>query len=490
LSAETKFRSRRKISSLGWDIVLMAILLAISSYFRASYLTYEILPGGDTGYHIAVSKMTLESLPFTPVYDKFSKGSMPHLYPPVTHYLVALVSYITRMEVQTAFKYTMFIVNALMVIPIYLIAYRIDGRLSAFISGIFVAATPTFYEESLYGGFSAMNLGLLIAAITTYFIVSEKTKLVIITTALIFYTHPVTFTPFGILLSAHYMWNAAFYGLKRNTEIAKRFLSNYLAIIIGVLGLSIWFVTVLYYPPMYSIKVGSAQSLSITSFLGAAFATICFITNRLPLAILLFGLLGAMGICIRKKNHWLFSWLLAVFIGMVLNRLKILTFGEFRWHKAFYVWSIGYVILAGIGFSYLVELLDHVFSYALKFAFSSNAQKNWRRPSRYLSLLIVAILLGLMFHRAIAFTPPYPTISKYDVDAMTWLKENIEPDAVVVTRENEGYWLEALSERISVVGGYSLPLTDRFTRLTDIHKMSTFIGLQSPFNLLSLEGWR
>ena len=48
----------------------MAILLAISSYFRASYLTYEILLGGDTGYHIAVSKMTLESLPFTPVYDK------------------------------------------------------------------------------------------------------------------------------------------------------------------------------------------------------------------------------------------------------------------------------------------------------------------------------------------------------------------------------------------------------------------------------------
>jgi len=98
LNVISTLRSRIKVGDLRWDIVLMAILLSVSSYFRASYLTYEILPGGDTGYHIAVSKMTLESLPFAPIYDRFSKGSMPHLYPPVTHYLVALVAYITHMK--------------------------------------------------------------------------------------------------------------------------------------------------------------------------------------------------------------------------------------------------------------------------------------------------------------------------------------------------------------------------------------------------------
>ena len=113
-----------------------------------------------------------------------------------------------------------------------------------------------------------------------------------------------------------------------------------------------------------------------------------------------------------------------------------------------------------------------------RFMLRSDVQKVWGRFSRHLSLLAVAVLLGLMFHRAVAFTPPSPTISIYDVDAMTWLKENTEPYAVIVTKENEGYWLEALAERISVVGGYSLPFTDVFTRLNDIHRI--YWGGASP----------
>ena len=217
---------------------------------------------------------------------------MPHLYPPATHYLVALISRLTRMEVQTAFKYTMFMINVLFVVPIYLIAYKIDGKLSAFVSGFFVAATPTFYEESLYGGFSAMNFGLLLAMISIYFIVSGRTKLAILATALVFYAHPVTFTPLGILLSAHYLWNTIVYILKRDIKMAKSMMLNYLNIVISVLGLSFWFLTLLYYPPMYPLGVGSARRLSITSFLNAAYAILNFIKRRFPLTILFFGLFG------------------------------------------------------------------------------------------------------------------------------------------------------------------------------------------------------
>jgi hypothetical protein len=85
-------------------------------------------------------------------------------------------------------------------------------------------------------------------------------------------------------------------------KMAKRMVLNYLSIVIGVSGLPFWFLTILYYPPMYSLGVGSAQRLSITSFLNAAYTILYFIKRRLPLAILFFGLFGAMKICVHKKK--------------------------------------------------------------------------------------------------------------------------------------------------------------------------------------------
>jgi hypothetical protein len=139
---------------------------------------------------------------------------------------------------------------------------------------------------------------------------------------------------------------------------------------------------------------------------------------------------------------------------------------------------MAYVILAGLDFAYLVKLLNRVFSQAFKSSFSSDPREVWRRPSTYLSLLTVTIFLGLTFHRVVAYSPPPPTISLYDVDAMAWLKENTEPDLVIVTRENEGYWLGALAERTSVVGGYYSSFTDIFTQLSDVHKI--YRGKPSP----------
>jgi len=484
-----KFKGKMK--DLYLDLLLLALLFMLSLYFRSSYLTYKIPPGGDVGFHISMSKQIAEVFPLIPLYDRFSKGGVPYLYPPAAHYLMAFILLLTRKDALTVFKYANLLINVLPIIPVYLLMRRYGGKLAASMSGILFAITSIFYENILFEGFFARNLAFLLTTLTLFLLVYEKFKAATVLAGITFYTHPGTFTSLMILIIGYFILRITASIASRKITAFKKNVFQFIVLLVGVGLISLFYASLLFYPPIYSPGQIMPKHIEETKIVDVILDVSKVITAFVPWIILFFGILGAVGCLYHEKDYvkkiLFIFWSLSLFIAMALNIAHIFTFGRFTWHRAIHIWALTMTFMSGLAFKYSIIQVQHLF-YSLARHRSNQDKQAFRRRIIHVSsvLLIVSLLIPAFCPFAIIpsdlqrkmygglRSPRYwlpLTITPEDVDAMRWIKHNTEIDAVIMTNVGEGYWLEALAERKNVVGGLTLPGVHHFIRLTDVAKI-------------------
>ncbi|MDM8000346.1 MAG: STT3 domain-containing protein [Dehalococcoidia bacterium] len=148
-------------------------------------------------------------------------------------------------------------------------------------------------------------------------------------------------------------------------------------------------------------------------------------------------------ICARRRNRpdiLVLAWFSVLFVG-----------GLFAVRLFLYA-APATCVLSGIGLAALLDVkglrpsLNHVF--AMLFV-NLRGLVPYLRIGLGVVIIIITITSSVLFARSFASNPPVAADDEW-YDALIWLKENAEPEAVIMTWWDYGYWIFDIAQRVPV----------------------------------------
>lgn len=142
--------------------VLAALLFALAA--RLPYFVGSDFPLNDGGMFFAMSRDILNSHFALPASTSYNLEDIPFAYPPLSFYLVAIVSKLLGVETVTLVRYLPLLANLATVAAVAVLARSLLGSgWAALIGPIIFALIPRSYEWMIMGGGLTRSIGFLCA---------------------------------------------------------------------------------------------------------------------------------------------------------------------------------------------------------------------------------------------------------------------------------------------------------------------------------------
>ena len=176
-----------------WTLLALILLVAASFLLKAFPLLQYPSNSGDPLVHHQYSMALLNGKLSIPVKTGTNGSSVELYYPPLFH-LVSLGFFIAfpTVDPYLIMKILASTIDALQIVPIYLIVRRVSGsNIGGILASYSLVAASNDYQMLSWGGYANIT-GLLLAAFLVYSIITEKVILSAVFSAALGLTHHLT----------------------------------------------------------------------------------------------------------------------------------------------------------------------------------------------------------------------------------------------------------------------------------------------------------
>ncbi len=391
--------------------IALLVLLFISIFLLVQIMRGPFLIGDESYFNLRTAENILEEKG-VPDYDELSYGGRDILYPIGYPFLLFLFSFLSGAEIIFASKAIPFILALFSLILFYFIlkTLNIDSKIRVLSSLVLIISPPFLYFASVSTNISAVVfLGLL----GFLFLIKDKKIFSAISFLLMIFFN-VVLTYITLLL--------LFFYISRKKGYMKWFFSVLLLTAVGTFFL-------------YGFNLGYREEVVANSFisdLGGEFGIGVF--SIIPL------IFGLKAMWREKYKHSLLYLLL--------------------------------IILILLSFYYLEALFYLNFFVAVIAAFGINDILNIKWESSLIkrfTLLIVG--LGLIFS-GLSFVNVLSDMNPNDeVFALSYLREDSEPDDTVFSHYSRGNWISGIAERNNLMDSNFVNAPDLEERINDSNEI-------------------
>jgi len=428
-------------------LTLIGLTVRISAPLSASF------PLNDGGLFYRMI-LDLQSNRFVlPPFTTYNNAAIPYAYPPLAFYLYGLISSLGQIPVLKLMQLLPAIVSALTIPAFYLLAKEmLESKTQAALALLAFAFVPRAFDWLIMGGGVTRSLGLLFALLAmrqAYLLFSSHSNhtihaaptalAMIVLGALVVYTHPEAAIHTAISAVFFYVWkDRSIKGLAWAALVA-----------IGILLITApWWLTVVtrHGVDPFLAAMSAAKQNSYNALVGILILfRFDFADEPNVTLITVLGLIGLFTLLARRKP----------FLPLWFLLMQIL---EPRGGALFMM--IPMAMFAGVG-------LDQTILPGLRESSAGQFQKvtsdeDWVRSileGRYVKIFLIILFAysSLSAFEVASRIKQQSTLTRADLDAFTWIKENTPPDSqfVLVTQglplnDASSEWFPALTERTSI----------------------------------------
>ncbi|MDO8755268.1 MAG: hypothetical protein Q7J80_15330, partial [Anaerolineales bacterium] len=385
-----------------------------------------------------------------PPFTTYNNAAIPFAYPPLAFYLYASISSLGHIPVLKLMQFLPAIVSALTIPAFYLLAKEmLDSKAQAALALLAFTFAPRAFDWLIMGGGVTRSLGLLFALLAmrqAYLLFSihsnRATLVMIVLGALVVYTHPEAAT--------HTVLSAIFFYLWKDRSIKGLVRAGIVAIGILLITAPWWLIVVTRHGAGPFLAAASATKQNSYNALVGILILFRFDFADEPNVTLItvLGLIGLFTLLARKK----------FFIPLWFLLMHML---EPRGGALFMM--IPMTMFAGVGLDQTIlpglRGLNVGQFQSLK---KGSPDEDW--ACRFLEGGYVKIFLIILFtytslsaFEVATSIKQNSTLTKSDLDAFVWAKENTPPNSqfVLVTQglplnDASSEWFPALTERTSI----------------------------------------
>ncbi|MBI5963260.1 MAG: hypothetical protein HY863_07285 [Chloroflexi bacterium] len=443
-------KTDRASFTLVFFLTLVGLSVRISSPLSASF------PLNDGGLFYKMI-LDLQANHFAlPSYTSYNNAAIPFAYPPLAFYLYGWISSIGHIPLLKLMQILPAVVSALTIPAFYLLAKEIlDSKTQAALALLAFAFVPRAFDWLIMGGGVTRSLGLLFALLAmrqAYLLFSIKSDraipAMILLGALVVYTHPEAATHAVISAIFFYLWkDRSIKGLSR-AMIAAR----------GILLITApWWLTIVTRHGLdpFLASISAAKQNSYNILVGILILFRFDFTDEPSLTLVaVLAIIGLFTLLSRRKFFIVFWFLL-------MHTL------EPRGGSLFMM--IPMAMFAGVGLDQTVlpglRELNREPLQSLKKITNDEDWTSRAFEGRYVKIFLVVLFIytSLFAFQTAAKIKQHSTLTKVDLAAFKWVKENTPPNSqfVLLTQglslnDSSSEWFPAITERksIATVFGY------------------------------------
>lgn len=385
-----------------------------------------------------------------PPFTTYNNAAIPFAYPPLAFYLYASISSLGHIPVLKLMQFLPAIISALTIPAFYLLAKEmLDSKAQAALALLAFTFAPRAFDWLIMGGGVTRSFGLLFAllamrqAYLLFSIHSDRATLaMIVLGALVVYTHPEAATHTVISAIFFYLWkDRSIKGLVRAGIVA-----------IGILLITApWWLTVVtrHGAGPFLAAASAAKQNSYNALVGILILfRFDFADEPNVTLITVLGLIGLFTLLARKK----------FFIPLWFLLMHML---EPRGGALFMM--IPMAMFAGVGLDQtILPGLRGLNAGQFQSLKKGRSDEDWAcslLEGRYVKIFLIILFTytSLSAFEVASKINQQSTLTKADLDAFVWAKENTPPNSqfVLVTQglplnDASSEWFPALTERTSI----------------------------------------
>jgi hypothetical protein len=428
-------------------LLMLTLITIMGAFLRLRYLSVSNFPLNDGGMFYAMIRDLQQNGFHLPPVTTYNNASIPYAYPPLSFYAVGLLNQYLHFDLLQLFRIYPLVYNLISIPLVYLLVRELSksNQMVSLIATAFYASLVSSFEWLIIGG------GLTRSPAHTYFIAAMTLYLVFLRTGRKKY---FAFSAVcAALMTCHhleYTWFLCF-SLAIFTYDRKLFLKRYLAyglywVSIAVLSAPYWLTVVLAHGFGPFINAFSANGIQLNNTLNQ-FLIFIFTEENKSTFINSLAILGIFYSLITRRDRRILVWL---FITMVLGSRSFYRTVQFP-----------AVILAAIGLEGIRAAFREIATRSAETAAGLKNLKPEKTADLLMALFLVFALLHpflIRFYQSFSPDPVLSSITKPELQAMDWVKQNTDPanKFLIIDPASDwfvnqvGEWFPALTERSTV----------------------------------------
>jgi hypothetical protein len=154
------------------NLPILALIAAsiLGLYIRLNPILQTDFPLNDGGLFVMMTEELLEADFQLPVFTNYNFSQIPYAYPPLGFYLAAFLTWITKLDVITLFRFLPAVISWLTIPIVFLTAKKLlKSPLSVSLAVIIYALLPRSWMWLIMGGGLTRTLGMLFSILMIYF---------------------------------------------------------------------------------------------------------------------------------------------------------------------------------------------------------------------------------------------------------------------------------------------------------------------------------
>lgn len=424
--------------------MLLVIVFVVVLGIRLAFMSYE--GGFDNSSYFALRQAEHIRQTGLPLFnDPLSYSGRVYLFPPLFHYLLAGLSIIVNLSL--AAKILTSVLFACLALTVYAIAkYLTKNRTAAFLAALFSGLIPAMFAN--VNSISPMPLSLLLAFLLSYTFMRLEEKgfatLSIIITILLLLTEASIF-----LLLLTFMLYFVVLALEQQSPNNKE-----VELTVFLFFLSLWFYILVYKKAFFINGLRVVWENLPAPLLSAYFSDINFIGLIYSVGVfsLMLGVYAIYNVFFKSKSRATNLYISFALVSFVMLWFKMITLAS--------------------GLMFLSTCMIILSAYSIKtIMVNISKTKISHRINMVLGSIVVLFILTSIAPFFTLVQSQAPTAQ--ELSALRWMKNNTEPEAVILGRVEEGFLINYVAQRKNVADTNFLFINNINQRYSDVESILT-----------------